>query len=659
MRALITGAVGQDASYLAELLLKKKYDIYGLARMQDNRDNIKHIEKDIHFIYGDLSNTKQMASIIRETNPDEIYNLGAISHVGYSFNNPLEVTDVNALGVVRILEAVKSLNKNIRIYQASSSEMFGTVKESPQNENTPFNPRSPYACSKAYAFYMMKNYREEYGMHASNGIMYNHECISPKNVIMIKKNGFIKIYYMSDIKKEHGGYAVQTYDFSKKDIKIMTSEGFKKIKTITIRSKNSINDNIMRNIQTRNGLIKVTNEHNCLMQNNEKIKAKDIKKKIILKICNFEENEIKTKVSKEFARFLGYMVADGSIYKTEGYYQCKYIKNDDGLRKDVHNLAQELFMVDTHEGLSRSGFNDNKVKYISFNNVSQECLSYLNSLMYHIDRKKKVPEIILNSSVDIMKEFFDAYYEGDGLKKDKCKYKYKAVKSNSALLIQGLYFISKVALNLTSTFYTFKQNGNEYFCLNFNKQNSKIGQHFLKNKYEVVKNYEVEKEKWVYDIETENGEFQLGIGNIVVSNSERRGFNFVTRKISYGVAQIKAGVKKELVLGDTKIKRDWGYAPDYVECMWKMLQQDKPDDYVIGMGEMHTVQEFVEEAFKVAKLNWKDYLKQDPKLFRPGEVYELCADASKAKKVLGWKPKIKFKELVKIMVLNDLKEVKK
>ena len=316
MRALITGICGMDGSYLAEFLLKKNYKIFGLSRPIESDENIKHIKDDITILRGDLLHSKDIYASMKEADPDEVYNLGAISHVGFSFQQSVLTGDVTGLGVARILDAIKSYNPNIRFYQASSSEMFGAVKESPQNEDTPFNPRSPYACAKLYGYYMTKNYREEYGMHASNGIMYNHEA-------------------------------------------------------------------------------------------------------------------------------------------------------------------------------------------------------------------------------------------------------------------------------------------------------------------------------------------------------SRRGLNFVTRKITYGIAQIKAGLKKELVLGDTSTKRDWSYAPEMVEVMWKMLQQDKPGDYVVGSGEMHTVQEFVEEAFKVAKLNWKDYLKQDPKLFRVGEVYELCADASKAKKILGWKPKVKFKELVKIMVDNDLKEVRK
>jgi len=316
MRCLISGICGQDGSYLAELLLSKGYKVFGFSRGIDSDENIRHIKNRLHMLQGDLMNSEDLHAAMKEADPDEVYNLGAYSHVGFSFKQPLLTGNVTGLGVARVLNAIKSYNPNIKFYQASTSELYGLVQESPQKETTPFYPRSPYAVAKMYGYWMTRLYRENDNMHSSNGIMFNHE-------------------------------------------------------------------------------------------------------------------------------------------------------------------------------------------------------------------------------------------------------------------------------------------------------------------------------------------------------SPRRGYNFVTRKITYNVAQIKAGLKKELILGDTKPKRDWGYAPDYVEAMWKMLQQDKPDDYVIGTGELHSVQEFVEEAFKIAGLNHEDYLKQDPKLFRKGEVNLLLADPTKAKKVLKWKPTVKFKELVKIMVNHDIKETKK
>jgi len=183
-RALITGITGQDGSYLAELLLKKGYEVHGIVRRSStfNRGRIGHIFTDPHTAklplnlhYGDLSDSNSLLRILMESKPDEIYNLGAQSHVGVSFEIPESTGDITGLGVTRILEALRTSKLPAKFYQASSSELFGKVLESPQTEKTPFYPRSPYACAKAYAFHLTRNYRESYGIFAVNGILFNHE----------------------------------------------------------------------------------------------------------------------------------------------------------------------------------------------------------------------------------------------------------------------------------------------------------------------------------------------------------------------------------------------------------------------------------------------------------------------------------------------------
>ncbi len=319
-KALITGITGQDGSYLAELLLSKGYEVYGLIRRSSsfNTARIEHLYKDPHenpklkLVYGDLTDSSVLSKLLREIKPDEVYNLAAQSHVKVSFEIPEYTADAVAIGTLRLLEAIRQENLKTKFYQASSSEMFGKVLQTPQNEKTPFNPRSPYACAKVFAHEITKTYRDAYNIFACCGILFNHE-------------------------------------------------------------------------------------------------------------------------------------------------------------------------------------------------------------------------------------------------------------------------------------------------------------------------------------------------------SPRRGETFVTRKITKAVARIKLGKQKYLYLGNLEAKRDWGYAPEYVEAMWRMMQHNEPDDYVIATGETHTVQEFVEEAFNVAGLNWKDHVKIDPKYYRPAEVDVLLGDYSKAKQKLGWEPKVKFKQLVKTMVEADLK----
>ena len=323
-RALITGITGQDGSYLAEFLLEKGYEVHGIIRRSSsfNTGRIMHLFQDVHeddvrlFLhYGELTDGTRLEKVIERSEPDEVYNLGAQSHVRVSFDEPVYTADVVGLGTLRLLEAIRNVSgtQTVRYYQASSSEMYGKVHEVPQTEVTPFHPRSPYAAAKVYAYYQVQNYREAYGMHASNGILFNHE-------------------------------------------------------------------------------------------------------------------------------------------------------------------------------------------------------------------------------------------------------------------------------------------------------------------------------------------------------SPRRGETFVTRKITRALARILSGKDKKLYLGNLDAKRDWGYAKDYVEFMWLMLQQDTPDDYVIATGQTWAVRDFLERAFKRVGLDWQEYVEFDERYLRPSEVDELIGDATKAKEKLGWEPKTSFDELVQIMVDADLEK---
>ena len=322
-KALITGITGQDGSYLAELLLEKGYEVHGIIRRAStfNTGRLDGIYQDphtddrhLHLHYGDLADASALARLIGKIEPNEIYNLAAQSHVRVSFDSAEYTTDITATGAVRLLEAMRETGVDARYYQASSSEMYGKVQEVPQTENTPFYPRSPYGCAKVYAYWITTNYRESYGLHASNGILFNHE-------------------------------------------------------------------------------------------------------------------------------------------------------------------------------------------------------------------------------------------------------------------------------------------------------------------------------------------------------SPRRGETFVTRKITRALARIKAGLQDKLFLGNLDAKRDWGYAKEYVEAMWLMLQQDEPDDYVIATGETHSVREFLQVAFDHVGLNHEDYVDFDERYVRPAEVELLIGDYGKAKKQLGWEPKTKFEDLVKLMVDSDMKEL--
>ena len=197
-RALITGINGMDGSHLADLLLEKGYEVFGMERRTSspNRINTKHLESNIKFVNGDLSDQNSLVRCLKESNPDEVYNLGAMSFVGESWNTPEQTGDVNGMGVLRMLEAIREYGEKVKFYQASTSEMFGKMVENPANENTPFYPRSPYGVAKLYGHWITKNYRESYDMFNCNGILFNHESERRGIEFVTRKitDGVAKIY---------------------------------------------------------------------------------------------------------------------------------------------------------------------------------------------------------------------------------------------------------------------------------------------------------------------------------------------------------------------------------------------------------------------------------------------------------------------------------
>src|SRR5262249_31621342 len=240
-RALITGITGQDGSYLAELLLERGYEVHGIVRRSSsfNTERIDHIYRDPHetdvrlrLHYGDLNDASSLHSIVSSVQPDEIYNLGAQSHVRVSFDVPEYTGEITALGTLRLLETIRKLGVRCKFYQASSSELYGKVVESPQRETTPFHPRSPYAAAKAYAFYMTQNYREAYGMFACNGILFNHECVSERTPVIVRRAGTVDVLTPDElVPLRRKGASVQTFEPA--DLEVWDGAGWTSVRAIT------------------------------------------------------------------------------------------------------------------------------------------------------------------------------------------------------------------------------------------------------------------------------------------------------------------------------------------------------------------------------------------------------------------------------------------
>jgi len=253
--------------------------------------------------------------------------------------------------------------------------------------------------------------------------------------------------------------------------------------------------------------------------------------------------------------------------------------------------------------------------------------------------------------------YLRGYNAGDGLKVGHSIYEFKSFKTSSAVLAAGLYWLATTTLRQRAIICAESRRGKLYYQINLNSPDvpGNKGQHLRRPLEEVVKAEPVEYRGWLFDLATTSGTFHAGIGQGWIHNSPRRGLEFSTRKVTYGVARIKLGLSNELRMGNLDSQRDWGFAGDYVRAMWLMLQQDEPDDYVVATGETHTIQKLVETAFGYAGLDWRKYVKQDPAFMRPAEVDLLVGDASKAGRILGWEPTVSFTQLIHMMVDADLK----
>ena len=678
--ALITGITGQDGSYLAELLLEKGYEVHGIVRRSSliNTHRIDHIYDSINLHYGDLTDSTNLVRIIQKVQPDEIYNLGAQSHVKVSFEMPEYTGQTDALGTLRILEAVRLLGMEdkTRIYQASTSEMFGMVQEMPQKETTPFYPRSPYGCAKVYGYWITKNYREAYGMYACTGILFNHECFDSNTPIIIKKNDFVDICYIRNLLPERTNIDADESVLSRNvnDIKIWNGENFVEVKSVTRRKLNTLDSNnrYKTNYNSRNGNVKVTPNHKLITSTFDKKEARNVELGENLKHGEFPQLESKTSMTLEEAELYGLLVGDG--YVSEG--AIRFINNDKAIKNRFIDLCKIVFGNITYKESLDIKTEYGVSSYIDIFGLSKSKKISIREEIYEFKTKhKKVPIRILNSTKKIKKSFMDGYYICDGLKSDKCTYQYKSIKTNSPILAQGILLLMSEITNQTYNINVFSQNDKEYYQINFHSPiTGDKGIHFVKNSTELKKNNLIDGEQkcFVYDIETECGYLNAGVGTMIVGNSPRRGETFVTRKITRGLKAIKEGNQKFLYLGNLNAKRDWGHAKDFVEAMWLMLQQETPDDYVIATGKQYSVREFVEVAAPhfgmdiewrgedltevgIDKFTGEEIIKVNPKYFRPTEVDTLLGDFTKAKQNLNWEPKISFEELVEDMCISELK----
>ncbi|MHA2279424.1 MAG: GDP-mannose 4,6-dehydratase [Promethearchaeota archaeon] len=726
--ALITGITGQDGSYLAELLLKEGYRVFGvlrkssswntgridhLCKLDSSDDNVpvwaRYVTDNFSMVYGDLMDGSCVARLVYDIEPDEVYNLGAQAHVRVSFDQPELTMDVNAMGNLRLLASIESLNKRkeVKFYQASSSEMFGNHPQGTLlNEESSFRPCSPYAVAKTAAYWQTLNYRER-GIFAVNGILFNHETVSSFTPMIYRfGRGEIDIAPISDICRKAGFHVDETKNYYQSspisNLYVWDKNGWTLVKRASAYSRktNDRGDPIM--VNARNAVYSATPDHVVLMENGEK-EIRNVKIGDCVDLCDYPKLEKVNSLSLEEARLLGALVGDGCY--------LKYTSSSSSIRDHVLSLWAKVGDGKWSYNPTISGFTKKLVGQVILRGSGLSWFKKFDIYTRQKDifgrRYKKVPRCILNADVNIQRSFLEGYNLADGLKKNPCKYLFKSFKTNSPVLASGLLFlvnrVTKQQYNITVEESKKWGKTQYYYSINLlsdsrHYQNSSqslvkydkvlelittgasqrtisretgISRPFIRKvqngyiptgvhtcslrKNEVKKiltmpNYD----GWFYDLETESGTFHCGIGQGIVHNSPRRGATYVTRKITRAATRIYCGLQNQLSLGNLDAARDWGYAPEYVNAMYKMMQADEPEDFVVATGRMKTVREFLEAVFTKLGLNIEQYVRIDKRYFRPIELDCLQGDASKIKRTLGWQPVVGFDELVDKMVKSDL-----
>lgn len=668
-KALITGITGQDGSYLAEFLLSMGYEVYGFVRRTSTLkyERIRHIQDQIKLVSGDMSDQTSMTRALADIQPEEVYNLAAQSFVQTSWYQPVFTGDVTALGVTRILDAIMTVNPKIRFYQASSSEMFGKVQEVPQRETTSFYPRSPYGVAKVYGHWITVNYRESYDLHASSGILFNHECVTANTPVFIRKNNLIDLLPIEDIvphrtdPKTSAKYVTDMRD--REMFEVWDSGGWTKVTcmTATWNGFTKKPNKVVHRVAARGAVYHATSDHIVFVcQDGQPIEkpAGDVEKGESLALINLPESPEVISMTDDEAWFLGIMAAEGYVNENG---RARFTNQDEQLLDEVAACWHRITGGSSYRRIHSSGFiNGSPVTQMNLNGAAAYGL-YLHEMLYTRSGNKRVPMRVLNAPNQARLAFLKGFHVGDGLKAAHGTYEFKGFKTSSEVLAGGLYWLSLNTLNQRAIICVEDRDGRLYYQINLNSPSTvgEKGAHLRRPLEEVVKADVVDYRGWLFDLATESGRFHAGVGQGWIHNSPRRGLEFVTRKVTYNAAKIKLGLSNEIRMGNYDSQRDWGFAGDYVKAMWMMLQQDVPDDYVIATGVTHSVERLLEVAFGYLDLDWKNHVVQDPQFMRPAEVDLLIGDASKAGSVLGWEPAVSFEQLVTMMVDSDMEALKK
>jgi GDPmannose 4,6-dehydratase len=643
--ALITGITGQDGSFLAEFLLEQGYRVVGMTRRTstDVHERIQHLVDRIEIVSGDLLDQSSITSIVAAVRPDEIYNLAAQSFVPTSWNQPVLTGEFTALGVTRVLESIRAVDRSIKFYQASSSEMFGKVHAVPQCETTPFYPRSPYGVAKVYGHWITVNYRESYDMFAASGILFNHECVPHDTPVVVRENGLVDIMLIGDVLRvREAGPNVQR--FETRGIEVWDGETFVPILGGTAQRHRPVVDNKgVARIEARCGTVTTTADHVIFMADGERPARTVVSGHRLLR-ADLPVAPSSTACSLDTAWLLGTFVRDGPARRNDGQARGR-VTNADPRVRDMFAGAGQLAAGKIVGALALEG--------------APTFVEWLRAECSTESGHKRVPRDVLNGDEAVWRAFLCGYNQSGGLEAGNGTSIGESVTTDSPVLAMGLWWMAKRALGhdlVLNVEAGPPERPAPLYSMDVRSPNpGNTGPHLREDLADVERIVpDPHYDGWLYDFTTTTQRFHAGVGECVIHNSPRRGKEFVTRKISDGVARIKLGLAHELRLGNLDAQRDWGFAGDYVRAMWLMLQQAKADDFVVATGRTHAVRDFVRLAFAAVDLDWERYVVVDPRYYRPAEVDLLVGDPSKAKRELGWAPEVSFEQLVDQMVRADL-----
>ena len=677
-RALITGVTGQDGSYLAELLLDEGYEVIGMVRRSStlNFERIAHIQDRVTLVAGDLVDEASMINILREHRPEEVYNLAAQSFVQTSWSQPVLTGETTALGVTRVLDAIRIVDPEIRFYQASSSEMFGKVVEVPQRETTPFYPRSPYGVAKVYGHWITVNYRESYNLHASSGMLFNHESVPATTPVVVRRDGYVDVVAIAELIPL--GQGLGPHDATRITVDgggLDVWDGQRWSRCLARSAYWHDGDSVV--LSAPGGVIECTPDHVVSTPTGDRA-ASELRVGERVRLADQPFSSFGTVLTTEEAWLLGVLAAVGEVSPDgHGSISC----DDAAVLAEAAACWCRLSGGTAHKSTGRPrlgapgapggrrGPGDRAAPQPGLPGEghaiepagSPAHLRMLGAELYTEAGGRRVPRRVLNAAPELQRTFVDAYVIGQGSRGLGDADGPVRLRTSAAVLSAGLVWLARTALGRRVTVLTQPEGPDERdgYVIDLSPLPSVGRSASPPGDDELGRVERHHHEGWMCDLATESERFAAGVGLVAVHNSPRRGLEFVTRKISHTAARIKLGIDRELRLGNLDAQRDWGFAGDYVRAMHLMLQQNSADDFVVCTGETHAVREFCELAFGHLDLDYRDHVVIDERFMRPAEVELLVGDASKARTALGWEPATTFASLVAMMVSADIDVVRK